>query len=301
MQEKGSNMQVKADIMMLIVTICWGSSYLFMKIGLDSLQGFTLIFLRFIFAFILAAVVFYKRLLKVNMKTIKYSFILGTVLFFAFAFLAVGMRTTTASNAGFLVSLAVIFVPVISGIFLKQKTEFRLVIGVSTALIGIALLTLNSHFQLSIGDFYCIICALLYSVHIILTGKLTKHVDSISLGVLQLGFVAAWGFIFSLLFEAPQLPQTVNAWIAVLALSIICSALGFIIQTIAQQHTTPTHTGLIFSLEPIFSALFAFIFIGETLTVRGYIGATLVILGILFAEINFKKLFLKKEQSNVTI
>lgn len=299
--QQANKMQIKADIMMLIVTICWGSSYLFMKIGLDTIEGFTLIFLRFIIAFLFAGLVFYKRILRVNKQTVLYAAILGSVLFFAFAFLAVGIKTTTASNAGFLVSLAVVFVPVISGLYTRQKPDTHLVIGVLTAFIGIGLLTVSDSFQLSLGDLLCIVCALLYSFHIILTGKLTKEVDSIALGVLQLGFCAAWGFLFSFLFEKPQLPHTTEAWIAVLALSIVCSALGFIIQTIAQQYTSPTHTGLIFSLEPIFSALFAFIFIGETLTTRGYIGASLVILGILFAEINFKKLIFKRHNPDVSI
>lgn len=292
-----ANKQVTADLMMLVVTICWGSSYLFTKVGLDSLGVYNLIFLRFGIAFLLAALIFHKRILKVDFKTIKYSFLLGSILFLAFAFLNNGMQSTSVSNTGFLVSLSVVFVPVISAIFLKQKVEKRLIIGVCAALGGIALLTLNSQLHLSLGDILCIICALSYSIHIIVTSKVTKNVDSIALGVLQLGFCGAWGFLFTLLFETPQLPQNASTWSSILALSVLCSALGFIVQSIAQQHTTATHTGLIFSLEPIFAAGFAFIFIGETLSTRGYIGATIVLLGILIAEIDFKKLLFKKRYS----
>jgi len=293
--------QVTADLMMLVVTICWGSSYLFTKIGLDSLGVYNLIFLRFGIAFILAALIFHKRIFKADFKTIKYSFILGSILFFAFVFLNTGIQSTSVSNTGFLVSLSVVFVPIISASFLKQKVEKRLIIGVFFALVGIGLLTLNSQLQLSLGDILCIICALFYSVHIIVTGKVTKNVDSISLGVWQLGFCGAWGLLFTLLFETPQLPQNTNVWSSILALSILCSALGFIVQTIAQQYTTATHAGLIFSLEPIFAAGFAFVFIGETLSIRGYIGASIVLLGILIAEIDFKKILFKKtfsEQPN---
>ena len=292
--------QVTADLMMLVVTICWGSSYLFTKIGLDSLGVYNLIFLRFGIAFILAALIFHKRILKADFKTIKYSFMLGSILFFAFVFLNTGIQSTSVSNTGFLVSLSVVFVPIISAFFLKQKVEKRLMIGVFSALVGIGLLTLNSQLQLSLGDILCIICALFYSVHIIVTGKVTKNVDSISLGVWQLGFCGAWGLLFTLLFETPQLPQNTNVWSSILALSILCSALGFIVQTIAQQYTTATHAGLIFSLEPIFAAGFAFVFIGETLSIRGYIGASIVLLGILIAEIDFKKILFKKTFSEQT-
>ena len=292
--------QVTADLMMLVVTICWGSSYLFTKIGLDSLGVYNLIFLRFGIAFILAALIFHKRILKADFKTIKYSFMLGSILFFAFVFLNTGIQSTSVSNTGFLVSLSVVFVPIISAFFLKQKVEKRLMIGVFSALVGIGLLTLNSQLQLSLGDILCIICALFYSVHIIVTGKVTKNVDSISLGVWQLGFCGAWGLLFTLLFETPQLPQNIRTWSSILALSILCSALGFIVQTIAQQYTTATHAGLIFSLEPIFAAGFAFVFIGETLSIRGYIGASIVLLGILIAEIDFKKILFKKTFSEQT-
>ena len=80
-----------------------------------------------------------------------------------------------------------------------------------------------------------------------------------------------------------------------MALSVLCSAIGFIGQAVAQKYTTPTHTGLIFSLEPVFAALFAFIFVGETLPVKGYVGAILILIGVLAAEISFKKPFMRKE------
>ena len=82
----GSNTQVKADFMMLIVPMLWGSSYLFMKMGLDSLQGFNLIALRFCLAFLLAGIVFSERLMKINSKTVLYGFLLGTILFLAISF-----------------------------------------------------------------------------------------------------------------------------------------------------------------------------------------------------------------------
>ncbi len=127
--------------------------------------------------------------------------------------------------------------------------------------------------------------------------KATKNVDAITLGVLQLGFTGAWGLLFSLFFEKPQLPNTTESWGAILALSILCSAVGFIGQTAAQKHTTPTHTGLIFSLEPVFAAFFAFIFVDEVLPEKGYLGAILVLIGVLTAKIDFKKLIIRKEFS----
>lgn len=293
-----TNTQVKADIMMIVVTLFWGSSYLLMKMGLDSIQAYNMIALRFGIAFILAGIIFYKRMIHIDFKTIKYGFVLGLILFLAMSVVAIGVNFTTISNAGFLFSLTVVFVPILLAIFFRKKPEQKVIVGVGFAIIGIALLTLNNNgLKISSGDFLIILGALFYAIYIIVTDKLTKNVDSIALGILQLGFAGAWGLLFSFIFEKPHLPNTTESWFSILALSILCSAVGFIGQTTAQKYTTPTHTGLIFSLEPVFAALFAYIFVDEVLPTRGYVGAVLVLLGVLTAKIDFKNIVLRKGYS----
>ncbi|MCM2534934.1 DMT family transporter [Neobacillus pocheonensis] len=286
--------QLKADFMMLIVTMFWGSSYLFMKLGLDSFQGFNLIALRFGIASILAGVIFYKRLMHIDSKTFFYGFLLGSILFLLISVVTFGLKSTSISNAGFLFSLSVVFVPLLLAIFFRKKPEKKVVFGVGVSIIGIALLTLNNELKINSGDFLLILGAVFYAIFIIVTDKLTKNVDSITLGILQLGFTGTWGLIFSLFFEKPHLPNTTESWVSIMALSILCSAIGFIGQTSAQKYTTPTHTGLIFSLEPVFAALFAFIFVDETLPAKGYLGAILMLIGVLTAKINFKKPIIRK-------
>lgn len=289
--------QLKADFMMLIVTLLWGSSYLFMKMGLDTLQSFNLVALRFGIAFILAGAIFYRRLIRIDTKTFFYGFILGTILFLVMSVVTIGIKFTSISNAGFLFSLAVVFVPLLLAIFFKIKPERKVIFGVSIAIIGIALLTLDKNLHINSGDYLIIVGAIFYAIQIIVTDKLTKNVDSITLGILQLGIAGAWGLLFSLFFETPHLPSTTESWIAIIALSVLCSAVGFIGQAVAQKHTTPTHTGLIFSLEPVFAAAFAFIFVGETLPAKGYIGAILILIGVIAAEIKFKKFPMRKSFS----
>lgn len=290
----GTNKQLHANIMMLIVTMLWGSSYLFMKMGLDAFQEFNLIALRFGIAFILAGTIFYKRLIRIDLRTFFYGFILGSILFLVMTLVTYGLKFTTISNAGFLFSLSVVFVPMLLAVFFKIKPEKKVVIGIFIAIFGIAVLTLNNKLHINSGDYLTILAALFYALQIIFTDKFTKNVDSITLGILQLGIAGAWGLVFSFLFEEPHLPSTTESWVSIMGLSVLCSAIGFIGQAVAQKHTTPTHTGLIFSLEPVFAAVFAFIFIGETLATKGYIGAFLILVGVLTAQFNFKKLFMGK-------
>jgi drug/metabolite transporter (DMT)-like permease len=96
-----------------------------------------------------------------------------------------------------------------------------------------------------------------------------------------------------------RLPSTPVSWGATLALSILCTAVGYIVQATAQQYTSPTHTGLILSLEPVFSAILGFAFLSEVLSPRGYTGAVILMLSVLIAELNFKKKDIKTEEVNV--
>ncbi|MDF2593196.1 MAG: eamA-like transporter family protein [Clostridia bacterium] len=282
------NKQIRADLMLLMITVFWGASYMLTKIGLGVLEPFNLTALRFVIAFCVSAIVFYRHILKTDKKTVKYALILALILFGVFISMTFGLEYTTASNAGFLVSLSVVFIPIISVVFLKHKIEIKLIAGVCLAIIGIALLTLNDQLQVGGGDLLCIFCALLFAVHIIVTGVYTQKVDSIALSVIQLGFVGLFSVVFSMFTETIKLPESNLSWFAVLALSILCTAIGYIVQTTAQQYTSATHTGLILSLEPVFSAVFAFVFLNEVLTAKGYIGAVLLLASVIIAEFDFK-------------
>lgn len=283
------NRQTRADLMLLMITVFWGASYFLTKLALDELQPFNLTALRFIIAFIVSSLVFYKNILKSDIKTIKYSLILAVILVGMFISMSFGLKYTTASNAGFLISLAVIIIPILSYLFLKQKIEKKAIIGVCIAPVGIALLILDSQLSINSGDLLCILCAIFSAVHVVVMGVFTKKVDSIALGILQLGFAGIFSIVFSLFTETVRLPGTAVSWSATLALSILCTAVGYIVQATAQQYTSATHTGLILSLEPVFSAILGFIFLRELLSARGYAGAAILLLSVLIAEVNFNK------------
>lgn len=282
--------QLRADLMLMGITVFWGGSYILTKIGLGSLQPFNLTAIRFIIAFLVSAAVFHKHLFRADKKVLQYAFILAVILFGVFISMTFGLQYTSASNAGFLVSLSVVFIPILSFLLLKQKVERRVIISIGFAVFGIAMLTLNSRFMIGLGDFLCILCALLFAAHVVVTGVFTRHTDSIALGVLQLGFVGVMSTVFSMFTERIKLPDSFASWFAVLALSILCTAVGYIVQTTAQQHTSASHTGLILSLEPVFSAVFAYGFLGEILSARGYIGAVILLFSVLFAELDFSVL-----------
>ena len=286
--------ELKADLSLILVTMFWGISCLLTKVGLGGIQEFNLIALRFIIAFFLSGLVFYKKFKEIDPITLKYAAILGTILFSILTFMTFGVKYTSVSNAGFLTCLAGVFIPILAFIFLRQKQEPKVWVSACLAVIGVYLLTIHETIHFNIGDFYCVICSLIFAIYIMITNRLTRMVDSVLLGVLQLGFVGFYSLIFSLILESPSFPTTTETWLVVLALSILCSAFGFIAQTVAQQHTTATHTGIIFCLEPAFAAIFAFLLLHEVLSFRGYIGALLLFISILLVEIDIRQFKLSK-------
>lgn len=277
--------QLKGDLGMLTATMFWGSSYLFMKLGLIDLRPFDLIFLRFGVAFVVAGTVFHRRIGRIDARTLGQGAILGGILFGVFAAVTYGVQYTSAPHAGFLVSLAVVFVPVLSAVVARRALPWAVWVAVGLAVSGVVLLTLHRHYSMGLGDALCIVTAFMYAAHIVVTHLFADRADPIALGTVQLGVAALLGLGCSLLNGTARVPNTGSAWTAVLALGVLCSAFGFIVQTASQRYTSPTHTGLIFSLEPVFAVLFSYLLFGQSLSLAGFAGAGLILAGVVFAEI----------------
>lgn len=284
--------QIKVDIMLVLVTLFWGVSYLLIDYSLEELDPFNINAIRFIIAFLIPYIFWWKKLRKVNGPTLKYSAYLGFILFVVYIGSTFGVKYTSLSNAGFLCSLAVVVTPILAFFIKKVVPERKLIAAVLLALLGIAFLTLDESLKPAVGDLYCILCAVAYSFHLLLTETAVKKegVNPFQLGVYQLGFSGIYQLIFSVLTETPRFPTTPKTWISILALAIFCTGISFIVQTIAQQYTTASRVGVIFSLEPVFAALVAFFVAGEILTGRGYFGAVLLLMGIFVMEIDLRDL-----------
>jgi len=288
--------QLKADLMLLLVTLGWGGSYYMIGISLESMGPFTLNSIRFLLAFIVAIILAFPKLKNVSKMTLKYSILLGTLLVFVFIGATFGVKYTTLSNAGFLCGLTVVFTPILSCIVYKKVPSKKLILVITMSLIGISLLTLKDNFSINYknlkGDILAIMCAITYAVDLLLTEKAVSHeeVNPFQIGVFQIGVTGIINLILSFIFEAPSIPTEPKIVASVLFLSIFCTGMAFIVQAIAQQYTTASHVGVIFSLETVFAGTVAFVFAHEVLTAQSYIGAIIMITSIFIMEIDFNKI-----------
>ncbi|OJD46174.1 hypothetical protein BAU22_16760 [Bacillus sp. 4048] len=287
--------QKQANFLLATVSIGWGTSYIFMKVLADTVSPFIVVALRFGIAFLIMILIFSRKLINTNIKILSYSAIVGLLLCGIFISLMYGMKTTSASSAGFLTSTTVILVPVLQTLITRKLPRKEVIYGVTTVSVGLALLTIKDDFTFALGSLLCLVAAFLYGIHIIVTNYFVQRVDAFQLGIFQLGFAFLFALLGNFIFEAPVLPNGVMEWSAILGLAIICSAYGFVIQPIAQKYTTPESTGFLFSLEPVFSAVFAFIFLNENMGGQEYLGALLILSGVLIANTSFKKQIVSKE------
>ena len=274
----------KANFLLVLVTVAWGASYLFTKTLVEELAPFTLISYRFLLAFFITAIVFWKQIKKTNKETILASAVQGFIMAIVCILFAYALRITEASVAGFLIATTVIIVPLLT-VAITRKLPSRSVVGGSVVtLIGLALFSLKGSFSVSVGMVLCLITAFLYAVHIILNNRFVQKIDSLQFGVFQLFFTGFFSFIGALISEPLTLPQTSKGWGSLLGLVIFCSAFAIIVQSIAQKHTSAVSTGFIFSLEPIFAAMFAFAFLNERMDTQEMIGALFIFAGVLAAN-----------------
>lgn len=290
--------QLKADISLLVVTLSWGASFILSKNSLNALDTYNFLAIRFLIAFAISSLIFYKNMKRINKNTLKYGTIIGIILFSAFAFETVGLNYTTASKSAFITGFSVVLVPVLSSILLKKAPQKQAIVGACIAFIGLSLLSLNGSLVINIGDFYTLISSFAFALHIIFVDKYTSKIDSIALAIIQIGVVAILSLFTSFAIENPIIPSGEVVWINIFILSIVCTSGAFIIQNAAQKYTTPTHTALIYTTEPVFAAIFGYFMAGEILSLRGVFGAVLILFGMLVAEISFKSLFNKKDSNN---
>ena len=268
-----------------------------MDYAMSALHPFVLSSIRFTIAFFISYAVFFKRMKQVSKSTLKYAFVIGVFLTSVYAFTTFGIKHTSLTNVGFIVALPVVFTPLINYFFRKIKPDRKMTLVLLLATFGMALMTLNEKFIPALGDILCLIAAIAYSVDIILTeiAVQKEDVNAFQLGIFVIGTVAILMTFLNVLFVHDTIKADISIWVAVLFLAVFSTAFAFIVQSVAQQYTSSNHVGLIFTLEPVFAAFAAYWIVGEILLPRAYVGAFLMLIAVIWAEVDLKSFF-KKEK-----
>lgn len=286
--------QIKADIALLAITAIWGVSFTLMKNVLDHIPSFPYLSLRFIIAGIVLAIVYRKKLMLINSRALLQGCVIGTMLFGGMALQVSGLYFTSASNSAFITGMTVIIVPIISAVILRKKPDRASIAGVVLALAGLFLLTGGLNFCFNRGDFLTLLCAVCFAFHIIFIDKFTMEQSPELLAVLQIVFAALLYSGVWLFLDYKPIEFNFTIIYTLLITGVLSTALAFTVQTVAQKHTTPTHTALIMVAEPVFGAVFALLIpnslgVTETLRINSVAGCLLILAGMLVCELGIKK------------
>jgi drug/metabolite transporter (DMT)-like permease len=279
------------DGSLVVMTLIWGATFVVVKRALADAS--TLLFLTIRFgaaAFVLALIFrthFRKDFRAGNLGiSLRAGALAGFCLFSGYALQTLGLRYTTASKAGFLTGFTTPMVAVLSSIVYRRAPQFIEVVGVATAFLGMALMTIPSGgFQIGGGDLLVAGCAVAFAFHILTTGRFASQVDMGVFTVTQIATGAAMGAATFWWAEPVRIQWSFALIGALVVTSLFATALAFFIQTWAQRWTSPTRTALIFALEPVFAWITSFLLLGEVLSGRGTVGAILILGGVLMVEL----------------
>ena len=280
---------IKADLSLLLVTAIWGSSFTLSKNVLDHIPSFAYLSLRFIIASVILFTVFFKKLKYINKRAVIGGCIIGLMLFGGMALQVSGLYFTSASNSAFITGLNVIMVPLFSAVILRKRPDRSSIIGVIMAFAGLFFLTGGLDFRFNIGDFLTLLCAVCFALQIIFIDRYNKEQDPALLSLIQIGFAALLSTVVWLFIDYEPVVVDTNVAFTLFITGVLGTAFAYLVQTVAQRHTTPTHTALIFTAEPVFGAFFALVIPNsagavETLSLNTIVGCVLILAGTLICE-----------------
>ncbi|WP_069633135.1 DMT family transporter [Campylobacter pinnipediorum] len=282
--------ELYADISLFLVAVFWGVTFLPMAKALHTNGVFTILFWRFLIAFLLMLMISFKFIKKADKNSIKHGVILGLFLFMGFAVQTFALKYIPSSTVAFITGLNVVFVPFVVFVFFAKKIAIYSYMGAFLSALGLYFLS-NTELGFTKGELLSVICALAYTLHIVLTSEFVKKSETMVLVSVQFLVVAVLSLFCAVVFEGSAIPVMNFDFItAVLVTSIFATVIAFYVQTKAQEFTSPIKTSLIFTFEPVTAGIVGYFIGKENIGQTQIMGAFAILFGIIISEIgSYKK------------
>lgn len=302
---------LKNSLILLLTATIWGIAFVAQSEGGDAVGAFTFNSTRsLIGSLVLIPVIF--LLNKINPKDNKSesgissgnsssgnifsrnrTLILGGIscgicFFLASNFQQLGIMYTSVGKAGFITACYIVIVPIL-GLFMKKKCSPFIWAAVAMALVGLYLLCITDGFSIGKGDILVLICAVLFSLHILIIDYFSPKVDGVKMSCIQFFVCGVLSAIPALIFEHPQLSAFHGAWGAILYAGVMSCGVAYTLQIVGQKNMDPTVASLILSLESCISVLAGWIILGQKLSMREIIGCVVMFAAIVLAQLPQKE------------
>lgn len=295
-----SKTKLRNSILLLLTATIWGTAFVAQSVGMDYVKPFTFNAVRSLIGGIvlIPCILLLNRInppkkrettpeeRKRSRKTLVTGGIwCGIFLAAASSFQQMGIQYTTVGRAGFITACYIVIVPILGLIFLKKKCPASIWAAVVLALVGLYLLCITDSFSIGKGDFLVMICAVLFSIHILVIDHFSPLVDGIKMSCIQFFVCGIICGVPALLFEHPTLSSLLAAWGPILYAGVFSCGVGYTLQVVGQKDMNPTVASLILSLESCISVLAGWILLGQKLSLRELAGCVLMFAAILLAQL----------------
>lgn len=295
--------KLRSNIMLMTAAMIWGFAFVAQSVGMDYVEPFTFNAVRVLIAgIVLVLYILFRNFLdkRKNIKTeiitaenkknlIVGGILCGIALFAASSLQQIGLQYTTAGKAGFLTALYIVIVPLL-GVFNRRRASGKVWLGVIIAVIGMYLLCISDGFTINKGDILVILCAVVFSVHILIIDRYSPLVDGVIMSCIQFFTCGILSMIPMVIFEQPEISSIIEAWLPILYSGALSGGVAYTLQIIGQKGTDPAVSSLLLSLESVFAALGGFIILREIFTEREFIGSILIFSAVIITQLPERKL-----------
>lgn len=305
--------KTKSTFLLLLTAFIWGVAFVAQSVGMDYVGPLTFNACRFIIGalFLIPCIAFLDTLKKKedaasgdltdtsgNLPTAsetqdKKTLLLGGLccgiaIAVASALQQYGISMTTVGKAGFITALYIVIVPIL-GIFLKKKPRLIIWVSVVLALAGLYFLCMTDSLSFSKGDTMVLLCALAFSIHILIIDYFSPKVDGVRMSCIQFFVASILCGVPAVILEHPQFSSLLAAWAPILYAGILSCGVAYTLQIVAQKNYDPTIASLILSLESVFSVLAGWIILHQSLSPREIFGCVLVFIAIILVQLPERK------------
>lgn len=277
-----------AEAGLVYCAVIWGSTFIVVKAAVAQIDPVALVAWRFVISSLLMAGVL-ALLRKPLWRDLRHGIWLGLMLVVLYVAQTVGLVYTAASNSGFITGLFVVFVPPLGWLMYRRRPQPLQLGAVLLAVLGLWLLT-GGVAGANRGDWLTLLCALTYAGHVLYAGRcMDENVDPYVLNFQQMLITGLGALIAALVLRLPLLPAQPTVLWAIVFLALFPTLSAFLIQLIGQRFVDATRTALIFTLEPVFAAIFAWTLGGEPLHMSKAIGGWLMVAAMIVSELAPRK------------
>jgi drug/metabolite transporter (DMT)-like permease len=276
----------RVDLALLVVAAAWGSTYLVARELVSPNTVVALLAVRMLLAAAIMFVIVAGRPTRLNHTELRVGVVLGVMLSAVFALETFGIAHTSATNAGLIISLTIVFTPMLDSVVSARRLSRQFLLAAATAVAGVAFLASNGDLRLpGFGDVLVLGAALMRAVHVTSMDKLTdgKTVDPLNLTTVQLGTCAILFTGTSMLYGAPipnYLARLDAGQIVLLVyLVAVCTVFAFFIQTWAVRRTSPSRVSLLLGTEPVWAVVVGIAIAHDAFGIIGFLGIALILAG----------------------